>query len=207
MGCDPEKFAFNEVARIDLRKKWDIPPKGIVFIFIGRVLKAKGIFELLEAFCLLTKKLPDAYLIFVGEGKDKKNLVKKAVRIGISNRVIFIGRRPQEELPHWLSMSDILMLPSYSEGLPNVVAEAMACQRPVIATKVGGIPEIIADGKSGILVEPKDSVTLADAMQRVARDKDLRFRMGDLGRKIVIEKFSWDENIRKIINLYNSIIR
>lgn len=207
MGHDPSKFAFDEVARFNLRKKLDIPGKSIAFIFIGNILKTKGIFELLEAFCLLIKKMPDAYLIFVGDGKDKKRLIKKAVKTGISNRVIFIGRRQHNKIPHWLSMSDILILPSYSEGLPNAVVEAMACQRPVIATNVGGIPEVIVDGKSGILVEPKDAVALAEAMQRVAYDKDLRVRLGNQGRKIVREKFSWEENIKKLINLYKSIAR
>ena len=206
-GCDSGKFAFNKTSRFYLRKKWDIPKQSVVFIFVGNLLKTKGVLELFETFYLLMKKLPDIYLIFVGDGRESKVLVQKASRIGINNRVIFVGRRPHDEIPHWLSMADVLVLPSYSEGLPTVIVEAMACQRAVIATRVGGIPETIVDGQSGILVEPRDSVTLMEAMEKVARDKDLRLKMGNVGRKIVTEKFSWDKNIRKLTDIYKSVMR
>ena len=206
-GCDAEKFAFDKTARFYLRTKFNIPKQSFVFLFIGNILKTKGVFELLEAFYLLTKKLPDTYLIFIGDGKERKVLVQKATRIGISNEVIFVGRRPHEEISRWLSMADALVLPSHSEGLPNVIVEAMACQRTVIATRVGGIPEIIVDGQSGILVESKDSAALMTAMEKVATDKDLRYKLGSVGRQIVITKFSWDENIKNLTNIYRSIIR
>lgn len=206
-GCDPKKFAFDKTARFYLRKKWDIPLESVVFIFVGNVLKTKGVFELLEAFYLLMKKISDNYLIFIGDGKESKVLIRKAERIGINNRVVFVGRRPHEEIPHWLSMADVLVLPSYSEGLPNVIVEAMACQRAVIATRAGGVPETVIDGQSGILVEPRDSVTLMEAMEKLARDKDLRLKMGNVGRQIVTEKFSWDENIRKLTDIYKSVMK
>lgn len=206
-GCETGKFTFNEVARFDLRRNWDIPEQSTIFIFVGNVLKTKGVFELLEAFYLLMKKLPDIYLIFIGDGRETKVLLKKAARTGIRNRTIFVGYRPHGEIPHWLSMADVLVLPSYSEGLPTVIVEAMACQRAVIATRVGGIPETIVDGQSGILVEPRDSVTLMEAMEKVARDKDLRLKMGNIGRQIVTEKFSWDKNIRKLTDIYKGIMR
>ena len=206
-GCDPKKFAFDKSARFYLRKKWHIPKQSIVFLFIGNILKTKGVFELLEAFYLLIKKLPDNYLIFIGDGKKRKVLVQQATKIGISNEVIFVGRRPHDEIPRWLSMADALVLPSYSEGLPNIIVEAMACQRTVIATKVGGIPEIIVDGQSGLLVKPKDRVALMKAMEKVARDKDLRLKLGNVSRKSVTEKLSWDENIKKLTDIYKSIMK
>lgn len=206
-GCDLKKFTFDKAIRFYLRKKLDISKQSVVFIFVGNLLKTKGVFELLEAFYLLMKKLPDAYLIFIGDGKERKVLVKMATRIGISNKVIFVGRRPHDEIPHWLSMADALVLSSYSEGLPNVILEAMACQRAVISTRVGGILETIIDGQTGILVEPKDSLSLMKAMEKVAFDKTLRLKMGNLGRKIVIEKFTWNENTKKLTDIYKSIMR
>ena len=205
-GCDTGKFAFDESARSFLRRRKGISTESVVFIFIGHILKNKGIFELVEAFSLVMKKQLDSYLIFVGHGRDAKVLAQKVSKAAMGSRIYFIGTRPYEEIPGWLSMADVLVLPSYNEGLPNVVVEAMACQRPVIATKIGGIPEAVVDGKSGILVEAKDPIALAEAMERLARDKDLRYQMGNVGRQIVMRKFLWDKNIEDLISLYKNII-
>jgi glycosyltransferase involved in cell wall biosynthesis len=103
-------------------------------------------------------------------------------------------------------MADVLVLPSYGEGLPNVVVEAMACQRPVIATKVGGIPEAVVDGKSGMLVDPGNTIALAEAMMRLAEDDKLRFQMGVVGRQIVLKKFSGAKSTERLIKVYKSTI-
>ena len=206
-GCDTKRFTFDSDTRSSLRKRLGIPAKSIGFLFIGHLIKKKGIFELLEAFSSIVRNRVDSYLIFVGHGREMEVLTRKVSDGGIGNRIYFVGTRCHEEIPWWLSMSDVLVLPSHSEGLPNVVLEAMACQRPVIATKVGGVPEAVVDGKTGILLEPRNPIALAQAMTRLAHDKDLRSKMGNNGRQIVMQKFSWDKNIENLINLYKSIVR
>ena len=178
---------------------------SVVFIFIGHILKKKGVFDLLEAFREVVRRQVDPYLILVGHGKDAKLLSKEVSKTRIRERIHFIGTRKHEEIPGWLSMADVLVLPSYGEGLPNVVVEAMACQRPVIATKVGGIPEAVVDGKSGVLVGSKNPIALTKAMERLARDEKLRNQMGIVGRQIVLKSFSRIKNTENLIMVYKSL--
>ena len=204
-----KKFSFNEPIP-DFSTRFPNALESCLAVpfqrFSGKSLYPTLISKVAMLFYLLIKKLHNIYLIIVGGGKDAKVIAQKAARIGIRNRAIFVGYRPHEEIPDWLSMADVLVLPSYSEGLPAVIVEAMACKRAVIATKVGGISEAIVDGQSGILVEPRDSVALMKAMEKVARDKDLQLNMGNVGRQIVTEKFSWEENINKLTDIYKRVM-
>ena len=104
-----------------------------------------------------------------------------------------------------LNAADIFILPSHSEGLPNVVLEAMACGLPIIATRVGGIPEAVEDGKSGILVEKQDVASLTRAIKYMVENKDEARQMGILGRIIIESRFLWKDNAKQIIDIYRGI--
>ena len=116
------------------------------------------------------------------------------------------GRLEHLEIPRYLNAGDIFVLPSHSEGLPNAILEAMACSLPVIATRVGGIPEAVEDGKSGILTEKKDTNSLARAMEYLIENGVAAKEMGVYGRKIMESRFSWKKNAQKIIEIYREII-
>ena len=204
-GCDTDKFIYSEQARSFLRRKMGISQGSVVLILIGHIIKKNGVLDIIEAFREVVRRQVDPYLILVGHGKDAKLLLQEVSKTRIRERIHFIGTRKHEEIPGWLSMADVLVLPSYGEGLPNVVVEAMACQRPVIATKVGGIPEAVADGKNGVLVGSKDPIALTQAMERLARDEKLRNQMGIVGRQIVLKSFSGVNSTKNLIMVYKSL--
>jgi len=205
-GCDLTRFSFSAEARSLLREKLGIAPESFALIFIGHLLRTKGIFELVEAFRILCRKYRDVHLIFVGGGQDGQALAAKVVEVGIGGQVYFVGVRPHDQISDWLSAADVLVLPSWHEGLPNVVVEAMACERPVVATRVGGIPEAVADGKSGILVERGDVKALANAIAFLAEDPTRRAVMGAAGRQIIKERFTWEKNAEKTIQVYREVL-
>ena len=205
-GCDLMDFSFNEEDRIAIRKDLGIMNNDRVIIFVGDIKKIKGVFELINSFITLKAKYSDIHLIVLGEGPENNN-IKNIIHLNnMNNNVHLIGTRPHHEISKWLSASDIFALPTYNEGLPNVVLEAMACGLPVVATSVGGIPEIVEDGKSGILIKKKDPVSLAKAIESLLSDVKLAKIMGMKGREIAESKFSWQKNSETLIEIYNEVI-
>ena len=129
-----------------------------------------------------------------------------ASRLGITERCVFVGTRPHEEIPLWLGAADCLVLPSLSEGIPNVLREAMICRVPIIATPVGGIPEIIKDRQTGILVPVRDSTALAHAIQDVLNpSSDFLSEMVDRADNAA-KNMAWETNARQMIAVYQDAL-
>ena len=207
-------------------------PKGV--LFVSKVSPEKGLHVLLEAFKEVVERNPGARLEIVGsldmwpmgfiiwlseESKVQKlasfygkgsmgsylgYLTRRCVSLNISNNVTFHGRIPQEEVVKFYQAADVYVQTSFSEAFGRGIIEAMACQVPVVGTKVGGIPEIVADGKTGLLVEPGDSRALANAIIELLSNEDLRRKMGQFGRKRV-ESFSWDNIVTNLVRLYEDM--
>ncbi len=150
---------FGAADRAKARRALGLPRDERVLLFVGRLEERKGIFDLLEAFERVRRRV-DARLVLVGDGVATARVRAAASRGGI--RVV--GARPHAEIGQWLTASDLLVLPSWMEGTPNVVLEALSCGRPVVATRVGGIPDVVSDDRAGILVPPRDPAALADAI-------------------------------------------
>lgn len=131
-------------------------------------------------------------------------LEHKLVSLNISNNITFHGPILHEQLVKFYQEADVFVQPSFSEALGMGIIEAMACQLPVVATKVGGIPEVVEDGKTGILVEPGESRALANAILELLSNEELRRKMGEIGRKR-IESFSWDNIMTNLVSLYGDI--
>lgn len=205
-GVDLQQFTFDPEARITIRQKLGIPPDSVVLIFVGNVVREKGVEELMQSFCMLASDFRELHLVVVGEGPALSGLTSKAEEVKLRNRVHFMGLRPHQEIPGWLSASDILILPSWSEGHPTVIIEAMACARPVVATKVGGIPETVEHGESGILVEEGDVRALTQAIAQLGSDSAKREAMGKSGRRIVEQRFTWRKNAEKTIEVYREVL-
>ena len=161
-GCDPSVFHLAD--RSAARAQLAVDDEAELVLFVGRLDPAKGIVELLEAFASLVSRRPNLRLVYVGDGPGGEQLRHKAKDFALEDRIVLIGACPSEKVAQWLAAANVLALPSYSEGYPNVVIEALSCGRPVIATNVGGILELVNE-KSGILVAPRDSRALADAIE------------------------------------------
>ncbi|HLG29158.1 MAG TPA: glycosyltransferase, partial [Candidatus Brocadiales bacterium] len=166
---------------------------------IGRLSIEKGLNYFLEAGKEVISRYPQTRLLIVGDGPERQNLEIMAERLAIKDKVIFCGF--QKDIGKIYSILDVVVLSSVTEGLPLTLLEALAHEKPVVATKVGGVPELIKDGETGILVNPKDSLKLANGILKILDNpeeaKDLAIR----GRKLVEEKFnikSMDERLEKL---------
>ena len=162
-GCDSE--IFNPSDRAAARAALHIDSAVELVVFAGRLVPTKGLRELLEAEAILLPSRPRLRTVCIGEGVMEKELRQLASRPDLKDHVEFVGDRNPDEVARWLAASNVFCLPSYSEGCPNVVIEALACGRPVVASDVGGIPELM-DSRCGILVPPRDACQLADALAK-----------------------------------------
>jgi glycosyltransferase involved in cell wall biosynthesis len=190
----------------------DLPPNGELrrnkqprIGEIARLCDVKGQRELLQALA----RLPEARLVLAGRdleqgGAFQEALERESERLGVRGRVEFGFH---DDVPALLETLDVVALPSWTEGLPVVLLEAMAHGRPVVATPVGGTPELVADGETGLLVPPRDPEALAEALRRVLDDPDLARRLGEAGRRRVAERFSADDQARRILAIYDDVVR
>ena len=178
-GADPERVhpvvngidtdVFHPRDRQAMRSKLGVPADARLITYVGRFVEAKGMRELLQAFQSLAGQDPRVRLALVGDGVMREELAGMVQATGLAGRVTMTGGLEPAQVAEWIGASDVLTLPSWSEGYPNVVVEGIACGRPVVATAVGGTGEIIKAG-NGILVPPRDAAALehglADALAR-----------------------------------------
>jgi glycosyltransferase involved in cell wall biosynthesis len=162
-GCNPSVFHLGD--RSAARAQLAIDDKAELVLFVGRLDTAKGIEELIEAFASLAGRRPKLRLAFVGDGPGGEHLRSKSKHFALEDRITLNGPCSSQEVAQWLAAANVLALPSYNEGYPNVVIEALSCGRPVIATNVGGILELVNE-ESGILIAPRDSRALASAIEK-----------------------------------------
>jgi glycosyltransferase involved in cell wall biosynthesis len=148
------------------RRMLDLPIDKKVILFVGNLIKEKGCFELIYAFNEINKANPNCLLTLVGGGPIAEDLRKLAVEFDLSEKIRFVGKVSHDKLPVWFAAADLLCLPSYREGIPNVVMEALASGLPIVATHVGGIPEVVRSD-CGILISPNDVGQLTDALHKV----------------------------------------
>ncbi|MCX7927271.1 MAG: glycosyltransferase family 4 protein [Candidatus Omnitrophica bacterium] len=200
-GIDLSKYN-NHINKSELKGKL-IGNVGPVILTIGSLIPRKGINFLLMALPHILKVYPQAVLLIVGEGPLDSNLKTLARNLSVDDKVVFLGRR--NDVNQIISLSDVFVLPSLAEPFGIVNIEAMAMAKPVIATKVGGIPEIIKDKESGILVPPADSIALANTILEVLRDQTKAIAMGKRAREIVEEKFTIDKMVDNYFSLYQSL--
>jgi teichuronic acid biosynthesis glycosyltransferase TuaC len=155
---------FHPRDRAQARRELGLPVEGRLLVYVGRLVRDKGVLELLAAFAMLAARHRQVTLVLLGDGVARPECAVEAERIGPSVRLV--GARPLEEVPRWLAASDLFVLPSWNEGTPNVLLEALACGRRAVATRVGGIPDVMTSPSLGEMVEPKDVAGLAAALER-----------------------------------------
>jgi glycosyltransferase involved in cell wall biosynthesis len=178
----------------------------IVAIYVGSVADSKGINELVAAAEELLGKCHNFRLVCVGEGPAMERLVQLRARADRDGAVVLPGLISPEEVPKYLQASDFMVFPSYHEGMPQSVLEAMNCGLPVVATRVGGIPEAVIDGQTGLLVEAKDVEQLKNAMERMINDGEFRRSAGRKALAYVREKFDAEQHARKLAESLRSLV-
>lgn len=177
-------------------------------LFAGQIIERKGVAEVLRAWAKLKPRWEQqADLVVVGddlEGKGAYRAEMEALASELDCGARFVGF--QKNVPVWLKAADMVLVPSHAEPLGNATLEAMAYSRPVIGTHVGGIPEMVVDGETGLLVQPRDPVGLAGAMERLLFDAGLRERLGQAGRRRCEEMFSLEAHVRAMVRQYELAI-
>ena len=170
-------------------------------LFLGRVEEGKGIPELLKAYAVLRMSVPDAELVCAGAGGIEAAM-RQAQALGIAEAVRFPGWLGAEEKRAWLARAAVFVLPSRAEGLPMALLEAMAAGVPVIASAVGGIPDVVQHGVNGLLIAPGDAVDLLRALRRVLRDPQLAARLGAAGRETVRARHAPEHVLERLGEVY-----
>jgi len=192
-------------ARVNIEEKiksLGISTKGLVVGTVGWLLPIKGPMHLLNAMESVWQGYPEATLVFVGKGDLEAELRARALEMGASDRVKFLGWR--DDIPEIMQILDVFALPSLNEGMGRVLVEAMAAGKPVVASRVGGVPDLIKHGENGFLVGPGDENGLSVAILKLLADKSMRNQMGEKGR-IMAREFSVENMIEKIDVLYDSL--
>ena len=195
-----------KVSRKEARLRLGLPEDAIVFGTVGRLALTKGQSYLIEAFARVREYLPGSRLVIMGQGPLLQELQKRAKDLGVLPLILFTGYR--NDVFELLKGFDIFVLPSLAEGLSIALLEAMAMRLPVIASHVGGIPEVFGDCKCGRLVQPKDSLALAASMVEIgSADREVKEQLGEQGRRRVEEEFTTDVMIRQLTEIYESVLR
>lgn len=202
-GIDVERF--NPKNTTDIRKEFSLEESDIIIGFVGRIVPAKGLEYLLDAFPYVKEEFKSIKLLIVGEGSLVEELKEKAKKNSIFDNIIFTGRR--RDIPEILSGINIFVMPSIAEGLPNALLEAMAMGKPIVATEVGGIPEVIKNRFNGILVPPRDTRALATAMKELIGNAQVAAKMGQAARDLVQDNFTIKAIAQKWQSLYLSILK
>ena len=201
-GADEELFHAN--AKSAARTSLGLPDKVKIVLFIGNLLRVKGPEYLLQAIAHISSS--DFLLYLVGDGMLRAKLRAQAEHLGISARCVFVGARPHEEIASWLSAVDCLVLSSVSEGFPTIIAEAMMCRVPVVATAVGGIPEVVKHGRTGLLVQPRDPVSLGEAIcSALQNDTNIQI-MVNRAEEAARAELTWEANARKTVEVYREAL-
>lgn len=186
-----------------VRDRHGLAPDRKVIGVIGRLSPEKGLMDFLKALEQTITSMPNVVALLVGEGPDQAALEQFATSHGLGERVVFTGY--QEKVADYYQALDLLVLPSLTEGLPNVVLEAMSFGVPVLATNVGGVSEII-NADNGVLVPPGDPDTLAAKMVELLRDDVSRRIIGCRGRDSLFPRFAPDHRVRQILSVYNELL-
>jgi glycosyltransferase involved in cell wall biosynthesis len=199
-GVDPE--LPSSTAREELRGRLGATESTVVLITVARLDPVKDLASLVAAMDAAVRQGPDLRLVVVGDGPERPALEARTASLGLESRVTFLGHR--EDARRWLSAADVYVSSSVSEGISLTILEGMAAGLPVLATAVGGTPEIV-DANSGLLVPARDPGALAEAIVALARDPDRRQRLGQAARARVLDSFTIDRMVASYRQVYEEV--
>ncbi|MDB9528197.1 glycosyltransferase family 4 protein [Oscillatoria sp. CS-180] len=176
--------------------------QGNHLLYVGRLAAMKGLPVLFEAMDKLKDQLPDLKLTVVGDGGERSDIEAIAQELDLSDRIDFVGYKSQTEVREYLQTADIFVLPSFAEGVPVVLMEAMAAGVPVLTTRIAGVPELVTHNESGWLVPPGDTVALADGLKMLVNDAALRNQFGKAGHDKVVAEFNVVQESKKLSEIF-----
>ncbi|CUH51135.1 glycosyltransferase family 4 protein [Shimia marina] len=203
--CDPKHWGKLHIVHcgVDpLRYDGGDDPVDTNLLFVGRLAPVKGLPILLRALEPLTRQFPDIRLTVVGDGPGRTALEHQVETSGLAEHVRFVGYKSQTEVAEALKAADLFVLPSFAEGVPVVLMEAMAARRPVVATQIAGIPELVADGGAGLLVPPGDVAALSAAISKILANPARATAMGIAGRAKVEAAFDITKEAARLSDLF-----
>jgi len=189
-----------------VRKEIGLPLEKFIVLYAGTYKVAKGIFELIDAFERISKKVPDVILKVCGYGRQEARMRAVIDQRRLQQVIEVVGLIDPSQMHKWMQAADLFVLPSYEEGMPNAIMEAMACALPVVASSVGGLPGEIGDCKGAILIEPKSVGDLEQAMLKVTQNRQLREEMKIASRKRAEERFGVERNARTVLSYLQKVI-
>jgi D-inositol-3-phosphate glycosyltransferase len=227
-GVKPEKIKiippgvnthhFYPIPQDEAKEAIGIPVKDRMALFVGRIEPLKGIDTLIRAMAIIKENCPSFecphYLVVIGgdpEGHEEEvsaemqRLQGLCRTLGLDEIVLFLGKRGQDTLPYYYSAAEVVVMPSHYESFGMVALEAMACGKPVVASKVGGLAHLIQDGKTGYFVPAQDPQALAGKLQELFNDQDLRLRIGTQAA-IYAQDFKWENITRNMIEVYQGLL-
>ena len=196
-GVD-EKIFFPNQGRPENGRKY--------VMFVGRIDREKGLFDLVECGKYICGERSDISFIIAGNGRDLNKLRWKTKKAEVQEKFIFLGQTDRDNLVKLYQNATLFVLPSYHEGLPTVLLEAMSCGLPIIATDVRGNRDMISSGKNGILVPPRDPKKMAEATSLLLENDTLRTSLSKNARKTIEGKYTWDAVSNKFLNCYKSLV-
>lgn len=204
LGIDLDSRVLAGEGRTELRRLYGVPEDRFVIGWIGRMTAIKRVPDILRAFARLRANGVDATLCLVGDGPDRAAIESQAHELGIMRSLLFVGY--QRDVAPYYAFFDTLVLASGNEGTPVVAIESLAAGRPVVSTRVGGVPDVVREAEDGYLVEPGDVDALVAALERLARDPDLRRRLGSTAPARVIPRYRVERLVSDTDELYRELL-
>lgn len=212
-GVDVQAFQPDPQAGALVRRELGLPAEVPLILALGRLVYKKGLTYLLEAMPAVLARCPSARLVLAGYGDLREELERQAQALGLRDRVIFPGQLERARAAQYISAADVYVVPSVRDqrgnidGLPNTLLEGMAAARPIVASRIAGIPEVISDGQHGLLTPERDPQALAAAVTRLLDQPDLARRLGAAARHRVLQELTWDATAERFEQVYRQAIR
>ena len=204
-GVNVDRFQPNPKCRSSVRQKYGVPDNAVLGLFVGRVTPEKGVLELAQAIRILKQHGVSLYVAFVGPDEGNMSTAITLASGGDSQRIIMTGFSATPE--SFMSAADFLVLPSYREGFGSTIIEAAACGIPAIGSRIYGIIDAIEEGKTGLLVEPRNPEQLAEAMRKLVIDRQYGSKLGIAARMRVLANFRSENLTEALVNYYDRLLR
>ncbi len=201
-GIDTESFSPRPPSQA-MAGRIDVAAGAEVVLMVSVFRYKKGHHVLVEAAPRILERVPEAVFVLAGEGSMRERNMERVRELGCEERFRFPGLI--EDVPELISLARVCVMPSFKEALGTFAIEALAMKKPVVATRVGGIPEVVVDGETGLLVEARDPAELARAIVRVLEDRELAEKLGERGRKLAVEKYSLGLMQERMFELYSRL--
>ncbi len=203
-GVDLERF-HPQPSDAALRKSLGVGSQGPLVGAVTFLRPEKGMEVLVEAVKLLKNKIPALQCLIIGDGGEKKTLLTRVRELGLEHCVHMVGFR--QDIPALLTLLDVVVIPSFEEGIPQSLTQALAMERPVVASAVGGIPEVVKDGVTGLLVPPRNPAILSEKIAFILNNPSSGARMGQVGRQVIQERFSMENMLTQTEHVYRRLFQ